>query len=286
MSLILPGSPGWAYCSHNVTGTPSTTVPGTAVVANTTTAHADGAAVTLLTALTHDVEYLVIGVHGNSTAATITRALMDILYDPAGGTSWTALINDLMVGYAASQIATTAGSGSARWYHFPIWIPAGSTIGARTRSAVTSLSTRVFIFAFGGNRNPGSWWCGQTVTEIGITPGSSAGTTHTPGNSGTFSSWASLGSTTPAIAYAIQFGFSATINNLNNLTYHIEFGLGSGSQKIGPTIWMQTGSSETIITPMNWGPQFCTIPAGSQLQVRGTCSSTGQALEFSAYLVH
>jgi hypothetical protein len=183
MGLILPGSPGWAHCTSNISGTPSTT-PGTAVTASAT-ANTDGTSVSLLTALSHDVEYLIIGVHGFGASTNNTSALLDILVDPAGGTSWlsTPIINDLLVGYTgAIGVSGVTIAPVTRWYHFPLWIKSGASIGARVRCATGSQAGRVIVHAFGGNASPSSWWCGQFVTEIAINAGTSKGTDHTAGS--------------------------------------------------------------------------------------------------------
>ncbi len=280
MGLITSG-PSWAMCADNLASTPSTT-PGTAVTANAS-ANTDGTAVTLLSALARDCEYLVIQTLAASTATTNTSALLDILIDPAGGTSWTTLIEDLLCGYSGA-ISTAIPYGPAYHYHFPIWIPAGATVGAQVRCATGGTVQNVVVHAFGGNRNPASWACGQKVTTVGTTsPSTSRGQAHTAGNSGAFSSWTSLGSplATDAIAWQVAAqGIGSTA--MNNVAYTFEFGY--NSTRIGPRKHHVTGTSEGAAS---WGTgvAFNRLAAGTQLQVRGTCSSTASATDVSAYVV-
>jgi hypothetical protein len=286
MGLILPGSPGWAHCTSNISGTPSTT-PGTAVTASAT-ANTDGTSVSLLTALSHDVEYLIIGVYGFGASTNNTSALLDILVDPAGGTSWlsTPIINDLLVGYTgAIGVSGVTIAPVTRWYHFPLWVKSGASIGARVRCATGSQAGRVIVHAFGGNASPSSWWCGQFVTEIAINAGTSKGTDHTAGSTGTFSAWTNLGSTLPAPAGAVQFCHQGGAQGtMTALQYHFEFGV--GSTRIGPPIHVAASTSETMGTSGPNCPIFCNLPSGAQLQVRGTCSATAQALDVAAWAVH
>lgn len=282
MGLVVPGGPVWARSSTNLTSTPNAAINGSTVTPGTS--NANGSSFTLISAVAHDVEYLVIGAAGYLTTGSDNSSQIDILIDPAGGTSWssTPLIADLLVGGAPTG---TQSVPVGTYYFFPIWIKSGTSIGARARTSHTAApaTPRVIAAAFGENRNPGSWWCGQQVVAIGTTAASSAGTSHTAGNSGAYSSWASLGSTTPSWAGAIQYGAQVTATAHNNLGYYFEFGV--GGTRIGAPICVISSTGEACTRNLMQGPIFCDIPSGAQLQVRGTCSGTAQAMEVAAYLV-
>lgn len=281
MALITK-PPSWAYCTNSMGSTVPAAAPGITVTASATP-NTDGASVSILANIGHDVEYLLIGIHSGNTTATEVNMLLDVLTDPAGGSTWDTdpLINDLIAGFTTTPTAGTAAFST--WYHFPIWLKSGHSIGARVRSNTASETCAVAAFAYGGNGNPGSWWCGSRVTTIGVDPASSLGTDHTAGNSSAFSSWANFGSTLLADAGAIQYAIGGASNSTNNLGYFFEFG--AGSTRIGPRIFKTTGSAEN-----SWylpaGPIFCSIPAATQLQVRAACSGTAQALDVAAYAVH
>lgn len=281
MGLILPGSPAFAYCSDNLASTPSTTVPAAQITSDAAT-NTDGTAGTILSALAHDCEYLIIGTSSPGASTVNTSSLMDVLVDPAGGTSWASFIDDLIAGYNQSMALTTSAFG-LRLYHFPVWLPAGTSIGAQIRSATGSQTANVFAWAYGGVRQPASWWCGQKVETIGATPATSRGTTHTAGSTGAFSSWASLGSTIARDAHAIQFGLqSEGDTNTPAMTFHFEFGY--SSTRIGPRIHHSQGAQEQVASYPQ-GPIFCNIPAGTQLQVRGTASGAPGTTDVAAYVV-
>jgi hypothetical protein len=281
MSLIIK-PPSWGHCTTNITGTPSTTGAGTAVTPGNS--NADGTAVAALTNIGHDVECLVIGAYGFNLAGANTSTLLDILVDPAGGSTWATdpLINDLLVGQ--TNVMGTTSNGIV-WYHFPIWLKSGHSIGLRARQAHSAADPGVvMVFAYGGNANPGSWWCGQTVESVGIIAASSQGTDHTPGNSGAFSTWTDFGSTLSKPCGALQFAVQATNDDTTQsaAAYHFEFGV--GSTRIGPPIWRSTTTTEVgWSTPT--GLIFCALPTGTQLQVRGTCSGTAEAIDVAAYAV-
>lgn len=253
---------------------------GTAVTAGAS--NSDGSAVTLLSALTHDVEYLVIGAGRFSAVNEDTSTLLDILIDPAGGTSWSSLIDDLLVGESVLMGGATAIPCPV-WYHFPLWIPAGAAVGAMARTARGStLAGQVLAFGYGANANPSSWWCGQRVSSIGINAAASMGQDHTGGN-GAFSTWADLGSPLGDACGALQFAVHGANNDTNtsNAAYHFEFGV--GGNRIGPTIFRMNSTGEAgWWTPT--GPIFHSLPAGAQLQVRAFQHL--DVLDVAAYAVH
>lgn len=284
MGLIIPNGPDWAYCTHNLPSSVDPEVVGVACVSGVS--NADGSAVALFAApLAHDAEYLRLVLSATMPISGNNDVLLDLLIDRAGGTNWSELIPDLIAG----ALGVTEGSGSgpsgpSMRYDFPIWIPAGASLGMRARSAHSTGSTlRVAAFAFGGNANPASWWCGQRVTAIGINAGSSTGTAHTAGNNSAFSSWTNFGSTLPAECGALQFGINGpggTFYAQNG--YVFEFGV--GGERIGAPLFRTLTSSEAGWS-VESGPVFRKLAAGTQLQVRAACSGSAQGLGVAAYAI-
>jgi hypothetical protein len=286
MGLIQPSGPSWAYCTHNLPTDIDVTALGT--VCTPGTEDSDGTAVDLFgAALAHDVEYLRLAISATVPGASTNDILLTVLVDPAGGTTWSVLIPFLIVG-ALGDVSTSgaAPAAPAGHYDFPIWIPAGATVGVQARTAHTvAQSLKVAAFAHGGNRNPASWWCGQRVTAIGITEAESTGTQHTADASGSFSTWTDLGSTLTADCGALQFGVNGPQSGLyQSKNYQFEFGV--ASVRIGPPIFRSFTTSEA-----GWflptGPIFRQLAAGTQLMVRATCNTTApQGLGVAAWAVH
>lgn len=280
MSLILPP---WyfSYCTDNQPNTPSVSAHGTACTPGTS--NADGTAVSLISAITHDVHRLCIHVSNAQTAAAAYYALMDILVDPAGGTSWASFIDDLVVGFAAANTSLNNGL----WYDFPVWIPSGTSIGTRMRTSHTvAVAARVSIWAYGEPSRPDMWWCGQGVETLGVTAATSRGTAVTPGNSSAYGSWTSVGSTTTYRYGAIQLGHNGTDASGATINYHFQVGLGSQPLPGCPTIvkTMTTSEVQTQLSP--GGPLYCDVATGSQLQVRGKGSGTSEAWDCALYGVY
>lgn len=286
MGLIRPAGPSWAYCSHNLPSTPSLTTVGTQVTPGTS--NADGTAVTLLSALSHDVEYLKIWISGDGAASGLnTDILLNILIDPAGGTSWSPLIPWLIAGALSDSTASLSTTpGGCGHYDFPLWIPAGASIGAQARGAgATTIGLKVVALAYGGNANPASWWCGQRVRDIGISSGSSTGTAHLAGASGSYSSWTNLGSALDDACGALQFAVNGE-GDTTFVTNSYQFELGVGGDRIGAPMFRLISSSEN-----GWwvptGPIFRKLGAGAQLQIRAKASGASpQNVGVAAWSVH
>ena len=115
MGLIYPSGPSWAHYSHNMSSALAAggTTFGTQVASGVS--NADGSAVTILPALGHDAEYLRIVLASTLTVAVDNSALMDILIDPAGGTSWSVLIPSLAVaGLCALSVTSSRVCATVR----------------------------------------------------------------------------------------------------------------------------------------------------------------------------
>lgn len=288
---LLTFAPDFAFCSHNMGSTPVGQSINFASAVTAGASNADGSTGAILSALTHDVEYLIIGLSGFGAAGGINPStLLDIMHDPAGGTSWAAdpLIPDLLVGgtLPVNLASATQGMGTPLWYFFPLWIPSGTSLGGRAQTAHSATVTgRVVIFAYGGNRNAASWWCGRTVTAFGIDAVNSRGQDHLPGSSGSFSTWANLGSALPldggAYQWAAQGENDATWSNTPS-PYFLQFGV--NSVQIGPTLVHGVNANETRAT-FPTGPLFSSFKAGEQLMVRGSGASTAETIDVSAYIV-
>ena len=287
MGLIIPSGPDWGFCTQNFPADVNAEGLGAAVTSSGT-ANTDGTAVDLFgSALSHDVEYLRLSFSANQSSSANNDALATILIDPAGGTSWATLIPFLICG-PVNDISVSGSTPAAQgcFYDFPIWVPAGATLGCQIRANNTSGATwQVLAIAHGSNANPTSWWCGQRVSAIGVTSAASDGTTVTPGTSGSFGSWADVGSTLGADAGAIQYGLAGVGGSFASSAYY-EYEFGVGDVRIGPSTFRIMTTNE-VGWWVSTGPIFRSIPSGSQIRARGRENGTaGQSLSVAAYAVH
>ncbi|MEJ2117695.1 MAG: hypothetical protein P8Y36_07255, partial [Alphaproteobacteria bacterium] len=250
-----------------------------------------GSTVTVLPALSHDVEFLRIGVFRFAANGVNSSTLLDIMIDRAGGASWETdpLIPNLTAGSLGGCYIeyTQYPAGITCWYNFPIWIPAGASLGVRGQTAHTSDITtgRVIIQAAGGNRNPASWWCGQRVTAIGIDTSYSIGELIPTAAAPSWGAWTNVGSALASDAYAVQMMMQGEgDSSLSNSTIYTQIGV--SNTQIGPNLVRATNTYESgaVIMP---GPIFCALPAGTQLQARASrVSGSNDDVDVVIYAVH
>ncbi len=279
-AIIQPFS--FSHCTTNYPATPSLQL-GNTVTANATV-NVVGATVTLISAITHDVQYLTVKVSNTAASTDQTSSLVDIMYDTAGGTSWATepLVANLMAGFSAGVLNGDNICQFAREYHFPIYIKSGTSIGARMKSAISAKPATVGVVAQGRPSSP-LWWVGSSITAIGVAA-SSRGTPITPGTSPSFGSWTNFGSTLARPAGAVQFGVSLDLQNVNGTNYWVQFGV--GSTQIGPTFRCHTGSFESMSVMSHAMPIFCNLPTGTQLQARASGGSPDSTIDVAAWVVH
>lgn len=284
MGLIVSKGPDWAYYTDNLGSAPESAGLGTAITAGAS--NADGSAVTVLSALSHDVEYLRLMPHGSGSDASgglNCDISITLLIDPAGGTSWATLISSLLAGRVAGVSIGTRNPGCC--YDFPLWIPAGASIGAMARTSDgTNRTVRMIVQAYGGNANPASWWSGQRVVTHGANAAASSGTLVTTGTSWAFGSWTNVGSALAEEAGAMQIGFVGEGDNDWPQVDQL-WEAGASSTRIGPRIFRCQNSSELAIW-LPAGPIFKRIPAGTQFQARGASSSLATSSGICVYTIH
>lgn len=266
-------SPANSFNDYKTNAATSSTAPGQQLTANATPNTEGAWTLISLSGSNIDIYWLSISIIDGFTAATYKSLWLDIGVDNAGGTSYTAIINNLLVSSASGS--TTAGGGLS--FCFPIFIKSGSTVAARIQANVASATCRIVMEAFGRPNAPHLVPFGTFAETIGLGTAPAA-TAFTPGNSGANGSWVSLGTTTNDLFW-FQLGVQCTNTTITALAYNFDLAYGDGtnfvmliedmrvvtttSESIGH--WCNTGAMMRCQTP---------VPAGSTLYVRGSCSGT------------
>jgi hypothetical protein len=267
VSLGIPhGGPCFTFSADIFDTSPPSAVPGISFTTSAS-ANTDGTAVTVLSALARDAHYLVLAFMSTTSTSADPAVMADILIDPAGGTSWASLIDDLLIGGCATA---ATGLGPNLYFHFPLWIPAGASIGIQARrSHAAALTGRVMAWVYGEPKRPDQWWCGQKVESLGTNPATSKGTAHTPGTLGVYSSWATIATSTKRYG-ALQFSVGGTDASPTDATSFWQVGVGSTQLPGSPTLMTQTSSR---VLRGGWQqPWWCDLPAGTALQTRALTS--------------
>jgi hypothetical protein len=267
--LAAPGLSYYSFFFDNFTGTFSTT-EGTSVTPGASNAEGSWTEIIPDTDVTKDVYWVRVSVVGGTTTNQDKSQLMDIGVDPAGGTSYTAIISNIVMGFSTANYVNPAPS-----FIFPILIRAGSSIAVRVQgSNATAGTVVVCMTVWGDPSHPEMVPVGQFSETIGSITNSSGGS-FTPGN-GTFGSWASLGTTTNDLWWW-QLGTQASSATYSSTQTIVELAYGDGSNKhfITKVATIQSGSEimYPAIDLSHFIPSaYRPVPGGSTIYVRGQCS--------------
>jgi hypothetical protein len=283
MSLHIPAVAGYGWRVSSFTARPVNS-PGTSVAPGNNT---KGSWSQLLAgaSVTSDVWLVHVNFHAVSASAAIRDCIADIGIDPAGGSSYTVLLPDLLCSCAGS-IALSTGMGID--YLFPIHIPSGASVAVRfSVNNATVGSARCWIRCYGKPEHPELTRKGQVCQAIGITAASSSGTAVTPGTTSE-GTWTSLGTLTRQ-AWWWQLGIGiADATMTDNILYACDLSAGSagGDSMIIEDQMVGSNSAEQLTYRAPLGQGARTMAAGVSVFGRMQCSGTADsALSMAAYAV-
>jgi len=216
--------------------------------------------------ISRDIDSFYVDIHTGATSAATRPQSIDIGVDPAGGTSYTPIIQNLFCGNAPG--VTAAGE---RAYFFPMRIRAGSSVAVRSQSNATT-TFRVGIEFYGQPSAPEMFPVGSFSETFGVS--GSSGTSITPGNAAD-GAWALIGTTTKPLWWW-QLGY--TINNVTitaEYTY-LELAFGDASNKYSIQTIMHGGTTAEVCYHASqphllWPVAYCPVAGGTNLYVRGRC---------------
>ena len=257
----------WTFSNYT---TPSAT-PGTSVVPGAS--NAEGAWTQVATAgnIAYDVELIYIAIGGGNTTANDKSHLLDIGVDPAGGTSYTAVISNIVCGQ--SQAITT---GQCQFV-FPLRIKAGSSVAVRVQgSNATAGTVRVVAKFYGRSSEPSERMVGSFSETIGAIT-NSGGVSVTPGSTAE-GAWTSLGTTTNDLWWW-QLGMQCSNGTVTVMYLTFDLAYGDATNKVMIIENKHLGFYGTaeiaawlFDTSMLEG--FCYVPGGSNIYIRAHCSTT------------
>lgn len=276
-------TPEFMWHLSSVGGTRPSATWGTSVTpAQNTFTTAAWAEVFAGAAVVNDVWGVSVLVHANSVATAARDTLLNIGIDPAGGTSYSTIIPQLLVS-CAGGLGTGGGNVC---YYFPIRIPAGSSIAAQASVNNATVGTlRVIVGLFGLPRHPHLTRVGSYVTAIGTVAGSSRGTTVTVGTTSD-GSWTSLGTPTKEHWYW-QLGFGVNDSSMSSGgIYTSDLAFGNPQQMIIEDLITNIVSSAEALNTIPPDPAMChrTVPANVEMFGRCQCSGTADsAISLAAY---
>lgn len=268
----------------------------TSSTANTRPASAQGTSVTPGTAgfgtyapiamdTSADSYGLLIGINSNSANNATRRTVVNIGMDLAGGSTFTTLIPNLVAGGVPSFVT----EGVANYYYFPIFIPAGATIGAAAYGTVTT-AIRVFAQKYVRPQNPSSIRIASYAESIGES--TFEGTNFTPSVTAANGTWTSLGTTVRELWWW-QVGVQGTASDsayAANTTILVDVGVGdgtvAGTEILLKDIPVRQGSAAESFNnvPIMGGCEW-RVPAGSSIYIRGQNSGANETGNYNAVVV-
>ena len=245
--------------------------PGTAVSAGLSNAEGAWTQIASGANIAQDVYALMLFLSGGRIVGADPSMLLDIGVDPAGGTSYTPVISDIVCGGSAYPLNTVGGIT----FSLPLFIRAGSSVAVREQSSHTSsVGARVAARFYGAPSRPELTRAAQYAETIGTITGSQ-GVSFTPGNQ-LDGAWTLLGTTTRALWWW-QTALQVSNSTIGDQYVYAEIARGDASNKQSiMRVMASMSASEDLGTTMsdNCNPfaAYCPVPAGTNIYIRGRCS--------------
>lgn len=189
-------------------------------------ANTKGSAVSAISgaSVTEDCYALSLVFTGGYSSGGIRTYLVDLLIDPAGGTSWSTLIENVM--------ADSPGFGvGGVFYNFPIFIKSGTSIGFQAQCNAATQTLRCGVILHGKPTRPDLMKYGHKVTTYGANTTTTSGVAITTGASQTKGSWTSIG-TLSSDHWAWQMGFGVQDSTAGaSFQYFMDMSIGDGTNQ-------------------------------------------------------
>jgi hypothetical protein len=233
-----------------------------------------GSYVSVLSAVASDVWGLWILITNGFVSAAARDMIVTIGLDAAGGTSFTDFIVDLLAP-CPGQYGTSAAVPGGIAYWFPLFIKAGTSIGAKASVNNATVGT----VAVGAKcmikpSRPDLIRVGHYVRTYGSTPASSSGTAVTPGTASE-GAWTQLGTVAAGDRpWFWQVGLGINNAAMNSGAWHIDLGIGDASNKRTPIVDQFSSSASTECISANYAGAFAKAVPGDLVYGRAQQSST------------
>lgn len=268
MGLFVPQGNDFQWSYSNITATRPNIAGWGLSHTPSITASTFSAYTTLVAAanITHDVYAIYLCFNNNSAPAAIRNTLVNIGVDTAGGTNFVTKIPQLMCGNAAPL---NIGAGGV-WYYFPLFIPAGSSIGIQA-GAVAAIAFNTAVWLYGKPRRPESIRTGSYVTAFGTQTGTAwRGTNITPGTTAV-GALTQIGAATTRSHWWWQGGFCLqdTTATASALTLDVAAGSSITLNKflIEKQVWTVTGAEQISSFPL-FPSSYNNVAVGENIYAR------------------
>lgn len=287
MGLFVPNNPSWGYTTGNVLTTrPNNAGWGTAITPGTSNSFGSYTQVLAAASVARDCYGVLLNFNNNFANTESRNTLVTIGVDPAGGTSYTDTISNLLASCAAGLNDACGG----HWYYFPIFIKSGSSIAAKASvNHATARTVSCAAWLYGAPKNISGLIYGHGVEPIGALTASSSGTAVTPGTTSE-GAWTDLGTTTRAWKF-VQYGMGCDDSTMGSAAFYtadLSYGTGVPTPKVildEDKLYM-SAANEQLGGNLR-SHTYCDVPSGmniyGRIQAGGTPDSN---LSMAAYGVY
>lgn len=205
-----------------------------------------------------------------SNSGQVPASLVDVGVDPAGGTTYTTVIANLLVGFPRSS-GGNAGPGPS--WAFPIKIKSGSSVAVRAASAsATPGNYRMRAAVYQDPTRPEAFRTGSRVQTIGAVAASSRGTLiPTAADARNDSAWVSLGSLSEDCWWVQPAVGMSDAAFANNDCATVDFAIGNAGTKTIIIEHLHFGYStveETNLVPKPLWENFKELKSGTEVFAR------------------
>lgn len=247
---------------------------GTSLTAGGTNHVKNSTITSILSALAYDCYWVTIAFCNGFSSTASRRFLTDIYIDPAGGTTWSN--TPLIANLAANSCSLTQGGV---WYSFPVFIPAGASIGATCQAETASATVRIGVKCAMKPSNLEVWPYGTKVITYGATTGTTVGTAMTPGSSGAKGSYSASLATVAHDLMWLQAGMLINDASQTAVQYFMDVAFGDANSKYDvmcDLMHLNIGTTEVGGRPSNMGACLPYVNSlnGQNLYIRSACTGT------------
>ncbi len=233
------------------------------------TIHTMGAWVAFFSALAFDAYLIDVYVAEVGASGVDTSALLEIGADPDGGTDYTdiTVVPDYLIGCVASSGEFSFGHQA----QFSVYIPAGSTVAARSQSLVASDTVEVGMTVHGGTPHGEPFPQHGPVLVYGVTASTSSGVSPANALANVEGAWVELTSATTHPHRGLTVGVQASGSSIGTDDYFVDIGIGASSSEvaIAENVVVHTQGNEQLGIPVSSQRSYLRdIPEGSRLSVR------------------
>ncbi len=250
---------------RNIMFSDDTDTTYTLTVTANSTIHTKGTYVEIFSALAFDVYQVELFVAEVGLSTVDTSALLDVGADSAGGTSYTEIIPNFLIGCVRESGEFSNGYTSI----FPVFIPAGATVAVRTQSISSSDTVEVGMKLHGGSPDGDPFPNHGLVVAYGVTVSSSSGITPANAVTNVEGAWTEVVSATTHPHRGLTIGVQAADGTIGTDDYLIDIATGAGGSEVViiEGIPVHTHGNEQLRI-LDAGAFRHDIPEGTRLAVR------------------